>query len=254
MSDQRPYFYYSSAELSVALGDVEVDLDVLKEIEIELRYRKTAYARSLIPRVEALIALALLVQSIEAKPPLPVIALIPTMEQGQLLSLWNKAKGGKIPDPVNAAAVIDAIESEWRKRGAVPPDPGGYFPMPPTDAPVGLGRLTGDEWIEKGLLMHFGYSVSEGAGLSKQQRQAILRHVFSVALPSGTQGSYVSQWGSASSAARLKKIANSLAAFTRNAKRRSPPPRAAILLWEEDLKYLHQEFYIGYFKFDWPTT
>lgn len=254
MSDERPYFHYSSAELDIALKDAEGDVDLLKEIEIELRHRTAQYAQSLIPKVEALIAQALLSQATKVKPPLPVIALLPTMEQGKLLSLWNKAKDGTIPDPYDAAAVIDAIEAEWRRRGAVPPDPSGFFKMPITDAPIGLGELTGYGWMETGLLMHFGYSVAEVAGLSKQRRREILRHVFSVAIPSGTPGSYASQWGGASSAARLKKMANSLAAFARNAKRRSPVPRAAILRWEEDLDYLYQQFYVGHFKFDWPTT
>jgi hypothetical protein len=49
-------------------------------------------------------------------------------------------------------------------------------------------------------------------------------------------------------------MAHCIAAFTRNAKRRSAHDYAeAIADWEADLDYLYREYYVGHFSFAWPA-
>lgn len=50
-------------------------------------------------------------------------------------------------------------------------------------------------------------------------------------------------------------MAETIAALVRNAKhRRDTRMKAAIRDWEQDLKQLHDESYVGTFSFGWPTT
>jgi hypothetical protein len=54
---------------------------------------------------------------------------------------------------------------------------------------------------------------------------------------------------------RLKKLANTLAALTRNAKRHDAPSYAkAIHEWENDLLFLYEKYYIRHFSFEWPSA
>jgi hypothetical protein len=63
----------------------------------------------------------------------------------------------------------------------------------------------------------------------------------------------MAEWGEPKSINRLKKLADSLATFARNARRRrSSDMDHAIAEWEEDLKYLKDTYYTGRFRFDWP--
>jgi hypothetical protein len=66
---------------------------------------------------------------------------------------------------------------------------------------------------------------------------------------------YFLEWGEPQTALRLKKLANTLAALTRNAKRRDVESYAiAIDDWEGDLALLHERYYVRFFHFGWPTT
>jgi hypothetical protein len=61
-------------------------------------------------------------------------------------------------------------------------------------------------------------------------------------------------WALPASAHRLKKLADALASFTRNAKRRNNPALdSAIADWEHDLEYLYYRYYVGKFGFAWPS-
>ena len=54
---------------------------------------------------------------------------------------------------------------------------------------------------------------------------------------------------------RLRRLANEIARFARNAKRkRSANMESAIADWEDDLHYLYRQYYVGKFGFGWPTT
>jgi len=50
-------------------------------------------------------------------------------------------------------------------------------------------------------------------------------------------------------------MAESIAAFARNAKRQqSKPMQDAVKAWEQDLRFLYNKFYVGHFGFGWPTS
>jgi hypothetical protein len=54
---------------------------------------------------------------------------------------------------------------------------------------------------------------------------------------------------------RLGPPTDSIAAFTRNAKRkRGSGMWAAIKDWEQDLEFLYTEYYVGHFRFAWPES
>lgn len=128
------------------------------------------------------------------------------------------------------------------------------FPWPETDAPTGDGSVDPGEWPEIGLLGKLGYSVGKG-GRGKYRRRAILRKAFqtdaSEWLPVKEQAE---QWAKPKSPARLQKIANSLAAFARNARKKDDPSlRTAISHWEADLTHLKEQFYDEQYSFEWPA-
>ena len=52
-----------------------------------------------------------------------------------------------------------------------------------------------------------------------------------------------------------KKIAETIAAFVRNSRRRRDTRmEAAVSDWEDDLQYLYNVYYVGTFQFGWPRT
>jgi hypothetical protein len=66
---------------------------------------------------------------------------------------------------------------------------------------------------------------------------------------------YLNEWGEPKTARRLQKLAESIAAFTRNAKRRNEKNFSkAIQDWEADLAYLKKTYYDNRFSFRWPRT
>lgn len=103
-----------------------------------------------------------------------------------------------------------------------------------------------------GMLKHLGYSVGK-SGLDEKDRREVLRHVFNSQLPKVVSISYTEEWGSPKSRERLQKMANSIATFCRNEKRKSKPSRLAISDWEDDLAWLRKTFYSGRFMFQWPS-
>jgi len=130
----------------------------------------------------------------------------------------------------------------------------GYFDWPSTDAPASTSGFSGNHWhYKEGLLSFVGYRVGRN-GADKQVRQRILDCVFHNDLPQVDSADYMRQWDKPKSAARLQKMAESLAAFTRNAKRKSLCDyRDAVADWELDLTYLFRKYYCGHFGFAWPV-
>ena len=132
------------------------------------------------------------------------------------------------------------------------------FNWPQTTIVPGRGLPDADDgdpstWPQLGLLKHLGYSVGAN-GVSRWERQRILGDVLMESVPNVQSMQYMNEWGMPKSSDRLQKLANSLASFARNAKRRPSPPREAIREWEEDLAWLEQTFYQSRFRFRWPTT
>ena len=129
------------------------------------------------------------------------------------------------------------------------------FIYPTTKANPGSQNLSNDVFkYEQGLLKHYGYKVGR-SGLSQTERWQILDQVFSQSLLQIDNAAYLKEWGEAKSAKRLQKIADSIAAFTRNAKRRNRNSFSkAIQDWETDLAYLKRTYYNNYFSFQYPRT
>ena len=129
----------------------------------------------------------------------------------------------------------------------------------PTSQP--LQNRSGDEFslYKKGLLGFVGYSVGVSGDIESSRRR-VLDCVFCRKLPMVNSDEYMSQWGAPETSKRLKKMAESIAAFTRNAKLKQQKGRGDFSLatseWEADLDYLYNKYYAGRFNhdFNWPTT
>lgn len=180
----------------------------------------------------------------------------------QLMRIWTNAarlsknkKTTRSGEPTDAVIVLREIENEWRKRGARPPAPEGFFEWPSSDARGGDGRLSAAGWVQDGVFSYMGYRVGNTDGLSSDIRRRMLELIFEGELPPVFEPSYLNQWGNPGTAARLQKMAETLAAFSRNAKRRrSAEMRSAIRSWDQDLEYLYENFYVDRFQFAWPTS
>ncbi len=128
------------------------------------------------------------------------------------------------------------------------------FTCPTTKANSGSQNLSNDVFkYEQGLLKHYGYKVGR-SGFSHRERWEILDRVFSQPLLQIDNTAYLNEWGEPRSAKRLQKMADSIAAFTRNAKRRNSRSFSkAIQDWETDLAYLKRTYYNN-FLFVYPRT
>jgi hypothetical protein len=131
----------------------------------------------------------------------------------------------------------------------------GYFQWPTTEAPEGPGQLDDSYFqYQQGLLGFIGYRVG-ASGVGATQRQDLLDSVYLGPLPLLNSKDYMAEWGHPSTGNRLKKIAESIAAFARNAKRRDDQRMStAIAEWEADLNYLKATYYVSRYQFPWPET
>ena len=124
-----------------------------------------------------------------------------------------------------------------------------------TTANPGSQNLPSDAFkYEEGLLRHYGYKVGMN-GLPESERWEILDTVFLRPLLQMDNTVYLSEWGEPHSAKRLQKLADSIAAFTRNAKgQKQRNFSKAIQDWETDLAYLKRTYYNSRFSFQYPRT
>lgn len=129
------------------------------------------------------------------------------------------------------------------------------FPWPSTEAGEGSGKLDAmDFQYRNGVLSYCGYRVGT-KGVPANERHGRLDFIFANGLPQVFCTAYLHKWGKPGSAARLQKLAESIAALARNAKRRKGEShQLAISDWEADLAYLKATYYIGRFDFPWPTV
>ena len=152
--------------------------------------------------------------------------------------------------------IIDSIGGEWKKQREhlnKLQKTMDFFRWPITDAPPGTRSLSVDS-PERGMLAYLGYRVGQKRKLSRERRH-ILLEIFNGELPPLNSWSYLSEWGTPKSVDRLKKMAESIATFTRNAKRKRGADMAdAVSDWEDDLSFLKEELYVGRFGFAWPPT
>ncbi len=153
-----------------------------------------------------------------------------------------------------ALVTLAAIHGHWaRQSNGLDGD--NWFEWPSTDAPGGHRQVVHDVMQPDGMLSYMGYRVGVTQGEDVTVRRQILTEVFEHTLPPVFSRAYMDEWGTVKSAARLRKMAYSIAQFAKNIKRRHDSSfDVAIEDWESDLAYLHNKYYVGHFHFDWPST
>ena len=105
------------------------------------------------------------------------------------------------------------------------------------------------------MLGFLGYHVGQTQPTPRGIRWSILEYAFEFHLPPLNDREYYLGWGEPRTPQRLKKLADTLATFARNAKRHSGLSYAtAIDDWEHDLVLLHNRYYVDFFHFGWPAT
>ena len=188
-----------------------------------------------------------------------VIQNLPNMKLINIRQLWinavtTLADDRKSMKHADAQRVVDAIRKEWERRQKLPSDPSEFFEWPSTEAGRGDGSIDARGWLPEGVFKCMGYKVGSNEGLHKHLRQRILEEIFNGPIPPMFPSEYLNEWGAPGTARRLRKMAETIAAFTRNAKRRRDARMAtAIDHWEEDLGHLYYEFYVEKFHFAWPS-
>lgn len=151
------------------------------------------------------------------------------------------------------ASPIEVIRAFRQGHPALEAFRGFLPPFPTTEVPdTSDGNEIKRIFPQIGLLKHMDYRVGAN-GLPANKRRAILRDILErERLPVVVSAEYMREWGTANSVQRLLKIANSIATFCRNAKRKSRPPESAIAAWDADLNWLRTNFYDD--EGWWPNT
>ncbi|TLX17177.1 winged helix-turn-helix domain-containing protein [Rhizobium sp. MHM7A] len=188
-----------------------------------------------------------------------VLLSIRSMEPFDLISMWENARR-ILDDPrkheqhEKVTTAIRGIEAEWARRNSSG-NPDEYFDWPTTEARGGDGSLSLENVQKSGVLGQLDYHVGRTLGQPDAYRRRTLMKIFERPIPPSLKGFEPDEWGQPGSAHRLRKMAYSIAAFTRSAKRKKLASfEEAIRHWETDLKYLHDQYYAGKFGFAWPST
>lgn len=153
--------------------------------------------------------------------------------------------------------VIERLkEFYFEEQVEIPPPPD--FPFPSTDVQETREKLRRKigypDWQEIGLLRSSGYKVGQN-GIHPAIRMKILNYIFLADdLSDVDDKDYASEWGEPKTSERLYKLAHTIAALTRNAKRHPHDKSEAISDWEQDLEYLRETFYEGWGDFPWPDV
>ncbi len=123
-----------------------------------------------------------------------------------------------------------------------------------TKANKGTGKLQIKHWDKTGLLSAVGYETGMN-GLNEKLRSDILDSVYHYEIPTNFKFADSAKWGKPLTGARLKKLADCLASFTRNEKRNyTSDYRVSISERETDLLYLKKKYYDGVYDFGFPNT
>lgn len=189
-----------------------------------------------------------------------IVNSIPKMDHERLHGLWMQ-NVLRLGDPAQgykhgaATRIVEAIEKEWKCRLPHIRKHPEYFKWPSTEADGGGGGFEIGKAPREGMLGYLEYRVGRNNGLPEGARRAILDRVVKGTLPIYWSLDYYEQWSEPGSAARLRKLAESIAAFARNAKRRRGSGLSdAIAEWESDLEYLKKKYYLRRWAFGWPST
>lgn len=183
-----------------------------------------------------------------------LIAGFPDRTMVELQRQWTNVLGLVEKNPKQIYLKFrDALIVEWERRYRRAVADPNHFVWPSTAARSGNGSLKANDWYVEGMLVYLGYRVGVTQGVSDNVRRQILDTVFAHFLPPINGVKYLREWGSPKTSERLRKLANEIASFARNAKRkRSVDMSSAIADWEADLNYLYRKYYVNYFRFDWP--
>lgn len=186
-----------------------------------------------------------------------VLNAIAGMPPDRLMVVWNNAlrtlaDQSKRMDHDAALRIVEAVENAWDALEIAKDD---YFKWPSTETGNRtLGAAT-PEMQKDGMLSYLEYHVGKTADIPAAVRHSILARVFEGKLPRVFPLDYMRQWGEPKTSARLRKMAESIASFTRSAKRRDEDRLdEAIRQWEQDLEFLYHRYYVGRFSFGWPST
>lgn len=186
------------------------------------------------------------------------IANIGQATTDELVELWRKniaaLEAGKSDFRALAMDYVEAIEGEWARRNIISRLDPGFFNWPSTKAAPGNGTFAALDHVE-GILGYMGYHVGKTGESLATTRQTLLSRVFEGPLPPINGPDYMDEWDRSGSAARLEKMAVSIASAVKSAKRRREADfSVAIEHWEDDLDYLYRVYYVGRFRFDWPGS
>ena len=179
------------------------------------------------------------------------IAGLPQRTMDELRRQWlNAINRGNDPQ---SKRFREALLAEWGRRARHASTPADYFKWPSAHGGGGHGDGDFDNWNQQGILKFLGYQVGATDGLNTSARRHILDAVFSSDLPPVNGPDYVQSWGRSRSPERLRRLAEEIARFLRNAKnKRSANMDVAIDDWDEDLRFLHRTYYVRHFRFAWP--
>lgn len=189
------------------------------------------------------------------------IARLPGHTDGEFVTIWLRFS--KYLSGVRAAErarrdseFLAALEAEWDRRKVTSDGQQVYFRWPSTLVSNATGHSAVDGgWPASGMLDAFDYHVGKTRGVPCSARRHILRFLFEERLPIVYDTAYTSEWGQPATAGRLQKLAETIAALVRNAKRNTGRDYVqAIADWEDDLSFLWSSYYVGYFRFSWPAA
>jgi len=146
---------------------------------------------------------------------------------------------------------VSTIAHDWRRYLT------SFVRWPTTDAPPSLASLLDSGWVKAGMLSHYGYHVGQD-GQPAASRVKTLAKIFTAELNIDLfEKRYIGEWSTPSSLGRLMKMARTIAALCRNAKRSPHNFTQAINDWEQDLEHLRQTYYHTFLNLEalsWPET
>ena len=188
-----------------------------------------------------------------------VIERLPEKSLADTIRIWRNAL--RLLDDSNKAKrrdarkLLEAIKAEWIRRSEEPISAEEAFSFPTTDAAVGFGTLDASGWQSEGEISYMGYRVGNTAGEPTHIRKNNLDQIFTGPIPPAFPTTHLAEWGEPETLLRLKKLAETIASLTRNAKRDTTNKKdAAIRDWESDLDYIYNRYYSGKYYFIWPLT
>ncbi|GAB0151613.1 hypothetical protein [Marinobacterium sp. BA1] len=152
-----------------------------------------------------------------------------------IYSEFSDVKSNQIDSLIELFGSIDQVVKLLRKS----------LKWPNTDIAISIQSIFKTGWISTGLLSSEGYHVGN-IGLDSESRKLVLKDIifkeFSEENNFMDEG-YINAWSNPGTLPRLLKLARTIAALCRNAKRSSHDYTNAINDWESDLAYLKTEFY-----------